>query len=272
MGETAQQNATPKTPQWRVSDTIIAAVLGMSCGLLFWLWNSVGFAWFTAFDALTLGLGVWLLCGVLGGLVIRKPGAARFVKVIAAVVAAVLGNHWGIDRLYSGLMQGLGAELVFVAFRYRRFTWPVAVLAGIGAGIGAYLLELVPQPNTRCRCSSPSSTSPGWWCPVHCWRVSSAGRWTASLWDGRHDRSYDRQSDDRGGGDRAGFRPAPCLAFPAGAARREPRHFPWPAGSAHGGIPVPGDLLYRRPRPACWAMILMASRPAPWSGPRSGGG
>lgn len=160
MGKTAaEQNATHQTTtnqtakkQWRVIDIIIAAVLGVSCGLLFWLWNSVGFAWFTAFDALTPGLGgmavgVWLLGGVIGGLVIRKPGAAIFVEVIAAVVSSVLGNQWGIETLYSGLAQGLGAELVFAAFRYRRFTWPVAVLAGIGAGIGAYLLELVTSAN-----------------------------------------------------------------------------------------------------------------------------
>lgn len=160
MGKSAaERNATHLTTtnqtakkQWRVIDIIIAAVLGVSCGLLFWLWNSVGFAWFTAFDALTPGLGgmavgVWLLGGVIGGLVIRKPGAAIFVEVIAAVVSSVLGNQWGIETLYSGLAQGLGAELVFAAFRYRRFTWPVAVLAGIGAGIGAYLLELVTSAN-----------------------------------------------------------------------------------------------------------------------------
>lgn len=156
MKISAAQNSATTTPnlkrQWRVIDIIIAAVLGVSCGLLFWLWNSVGFAWFTAFDALTPGLGgmavgVWLLGGVIGGLVIRKPGAAIFVEVIAAIVSSVLGNQWGIETLYSGLAQGLGAELAFAAFRYRRFTWPVAVLAGIGAGVGAYLLELVTSAN-----------------------------------------------------------------------------------------------------------------------------
>ncbi|MGP6173569.1 ECF transporter S component [Corynebacterium sp. A21] len=137
----------PTTSTWRVIDIIIAAVLGVACGLLFWVWNSVGYAWFTAFDALTPGLGgmaagIWLIGGVIGGLVIRKPGAALFVELLAAVVSAALGNQWGIETAYSGLAQGLGAELVFAAFRYRRFTLPVAVLAGIGAGIGAYVLEL----------------------------------------------------------------------------------------------------------------------------------
>lgn len=137
---------------WRVIDIIIAAVLGVACGLIFWMWNSVGYAWFTAADALTPGFGglasgVWLLGGVVGALVIRKPGAAIFVELLAALVSATLGNQWGITTLYSGLAQGLGAELVFAAFLYRRFTLPVAALAGVGAGVGAVILELFTSAN-----------------------------------------------------------------------------------------------------------------------------
>lgn len=88
-----------------------------------------------------LAVGIWLLGGVLGGLIIRKPGAALFVEVIAASVSAALASQWGIETLYSGIAQGLGAELVFALFMYRRFTLPVALLAGMGAGVGAYILE-----------------------------------------------------------------------------------------------------------------------------------
>lgn len=137
---------------WRVIDIIIASVLGVACGLIFWVWNSIGYAWFTAMDALTPGfggiaVGVWLLGGVIGGLVIRKPGAALFVEVVAATVSALLGNQWGIETIYSGIAQGLGAELIFAAFRYRRFTLPVAMLAGAAAGVGTFILELFTSAN-----------------------------------------------------------------------------------------------------------------------------
>lgn len=137
---------------WRVVDIVTAAVLGVACGLVFWLWNTIGYAGFTAMDALTPGLGglfsgVWFLGGVLGGLVIRKPGAAIFVEVLAAIVSAVLGSQWGIETIYSGLAQGLGAELAFATFAYRRFGLSVSVLAGIGAGFGAFVLELFTAAN-----------------------------------------------------------------------------------------------------------------------------
>lgn len=137
---------------WRVVDIIVASILGVACGLIFLVWNSVGYAWFMAMDNVTPGLGglatgIWLLGGVIGGLVIRKPGAAVYVEVLAASVSAALGSQWGIETLYSGLAQGLGVELVLLIFAYRKFNLSVAALSGAGAGLGAFILELFLTPN-----------------------------------------------------------------------------------------------------------------------------
>ena len=138
--------------RWRVIDILIASVLGIACGLLFWIWNSIGYAWYTAADALTPGFGgiatgIWLIGGPIGALVIRKPGAAIYVEVLAAAVSAAIGNQWGIETLYSGLAQGIGAEIIFLLFAYRRFGLVVAALSGVGAAVGAFLLELVTSAN-----------------------------------------------------------------------------------------------------------------------------
>lgn len=143
---TAPAVVTSDRFRWRVVDIVVAAVLGVAIGLIFWGWNTVGGLWFAAMDGLTPGLGgiavgIWLLGGVVGGLVIRKPGAALLVELVAAIVSALIGNVWGISTIFSGLAQGLGAELIFLAFLYLRFTLPVAMLAGVGAGVGAWVLE-----------------------------------------------------------------------------------------------------------------------------------
>lgn len=137
---------------WRVVDILVAVVLGVACGLIFFVWNSVGYAWYEAMNALTPGFGgiaagIWLLGGVLGGLIIRKPGAAIFVEVLAAIVSALMGNQWGIETLYSGLAQGLGAELIFAIFAYKRYGLINAVSAGIGAAWGAFVIELIAFGN-----------------------------------------------------------------------------------------------------------------------------
>ncbi|WP_297190960.1 ECF transporter S component, partial [uncultured Corynebacterium sp.] len=53
---------------WRGIDIITAAVLAVACGLIFWLWNMIGGAGFTALDTLTPGFGglvtgTWFLGG-----------------------------------------------------------------------------------------------------------------------------------------------------------------------------------------------------------------
>jgi energy-coupling factor transport system substrate-specific component len=138
---------SPNRYRWRVVDIVVAAVLGVAVGLLFWFWNGVGYGWFEVMDAATPGLGgfavgIWLIGGVIGGLVIRKPGAALLVEVVAAAVSATIGNIWGPSTLLSGLVQGLGAELIFAVFLYRRFGIGVAALAGVGAGVAAWIFEL----------------------------------------------------------------------------------------------------------------------------------
>ncbi|WP_047520980.1 ECF transporter S component [Microbacterium sp. ZOR0019] len=133
--------------RWRVVDIVVAAVLGVAIGLVFWGWNTIGYAWFGAADALTPGLGgiavgIWLLGGVVGGLVIRKPGAALVVELVAAIVSMLIGNVWGVSTVLSGIVQGLGAEIIFALFFYRRFGIVVAALAGIGAAVAAWVFEL----------------------------------------------------------------------------------------------------------------------------------
>lgn len=136
-----------KQSGWRVVDLVTAAVLGVATGIIFIIWNQIGYLAFTSLDVFTAGLGglvngIWYLGGPLGGLIIRKPGAALFVEVVAATVSMVLGSQWAIETLFSGIAQGLGAELIFALFLYRRFGAGVAALSGLGAATGAMILEL----------------------------------------------------------------------------------------------------------------------------------
>ena len=145
--QNVNSGAVARRLNWRVVDIVVAAVLGVAIGLVFWVWNTIGYAWFTAADGLTPGLGgvavgIWLLGGVVGGLVIRKPGAALVVEVVAAIVSMLIGNIWGVSTVLEGIAQGLGAELIFAIFVYRRFSLPVAALAGVAAAAGAWLFEL----------------------------------------------------------------------------------------------------------------------------------
>ncbi len=135
--------------RWRIVDIVVASVLGVAAGLIFLAWN-VGYLGPKALlEPLLPGLqglldGPWLFAGVLGGLIIRKGGAASYVELLAAVVSALIGTQWGgVLTLEAGLVQGLGAELVFLLFFYRRWSLPVAILAGAGAALAGGINNLI---------------------------------------------------------------------------------------------------------------------------------
>ena len=126
--------------RWRVVDIVVASVIAVACAVVFLVWN-VGYeAPSAVLKPLLPGLqgllaGPWLIAGVLGGLIIRKPGAALYTELVAAIISALIGNQWGPLTIVSGLVQGLGAELVFLVFAYAVWRLPVAILAGAGAGL-----------------------------------------------------------------------------------------------------------------------------------------
>lgn len=137
--------------RWRVVDIVVASVVGVASGIVFLLWNLAYRGPSALLEPLLPGLqglldGPWLFAGVLGALIIRKPGAAIYTEVVAAAVSAVtlFGNTWGTFlTLEAGLVQGLGAELIFLAFFYRRWTLPVAALAGVGAALAGGINNLL---------------------------------------------------------------------------------------------------------------------------------
>lgn len=147
-GEQEDWTRPEQSRGWRVVDIVVAAVLGVAVGLVFFAFNNTLANFWGPLDAVLPGLagliaGTWFLGGPLGGLIIRKPGAALLVELLAALVSVVPGNKWGITTLYSGLAQGLGAELVFALFAYRRWNLSVAALAGVGAALGAFINEYI---------------------------------------------------------------------------------------------------------------------------------
>jgi len=131
--------------RWRVVDIVVASVIGVASGVVFWLW---GQAWtpLSSLLAFTPGLegllaGGWLFAGVLGGLIIRKPGAALYTEVVAAVVSMAVGTQWGFLTLVWGVVQGAAAELGFALFAYANYRLIAALVSGALAGLAVATLD-----------------------------------------------------------------------------------------------------------------------------------
>lgn len=133
--------------RWRVVDIVVASVIGVASGIIFWAWG-LAYGPLSAAFAATPGLtallgGGWLFAAVLGALIVRKPGAAIYTELVAATVSALIGSQWGFGTLVSGLVQGIGAEVIFALFLYANWSVFTSVLAGAGAGLAMGINDLV---------------------------------------------------------------------------------------------------------------------------------
>ncbi len=134
----------PTTNRWRTVDIVVASVIAVSFGVIFWAW---GLLWNGPAEAIPLPgravlYGVWLVPGVVGALVIRRPGAAFLTLTVAALVSVALGTSWGWTLVVQGPLEAAGAEAAFALFGYRVHRLPVALLSGALAGLVAAVYDV----------------------------------------------------------------------------------------------------------------------------------
>lgn len=126
-----------------LSDLLVTVLVSLVLGVVYHFWGSVYKLFSPLFlQADELVYGMWFIAATLVFLLIRKPGVALIAEVAAAHVEVLFGSEWGIQLVVYGLLQGLGAELVFAAFRYKKYSASVAALAGIGAAAGSLIPDI----------------------------------------------------------------------------------------------------------------------------------
>jgi energy-coupling factor transport system substrate-specific component len=117
---------------WTTRDAVLVAVLAVVFAFLYIQWTPIWIA------AAGLGsqigqeavFGFWLIAGVLASYITRRPGAALIGEFLAAMAEVLFGAAAGTPLLISGIMEGLGAEIVFGARRWRDYSLKTVMLAG----------------------------------------------------------------------------------------------------------------------------------------------
>ncbi len=134
---------------WELKDVIMMAVLGVVFAAVYMaVFNlgtviSTGLAPFGLSNfAFEIVYGVWFMAGTLAAYIIRKPGAGLVAELLAAAIELLLGNSGGLTVVLTGLIQGVGIELGFAAFRYRRWNLASMTLGGILAAAFIFCYEL----------------------------------------------------------------------------------------------------------------------------------
>lgn len=125
---------------WSLREILIVVVLGAVFAVLYLGWVQVWLIAQAIFGAVTMDvvMGFWFIVSIIAAAIIRKPGAALISEVLAAGIEILLGSPAGLMLLVSGAIQGAGAEVVFAATRWRNYSLPVLMAAGVGAAVASF--------------------------------------------------------------------------------------------------------------------------------------
>lgn len=144
-----QNSSTQKKKGLELRDVILMASLGLIFAIIYLAVFNVGMGISTALTATGLSdfafdiiYGVWFMAGTLAAYIIRKPGIGLVTEVLASVIELLLGNSGGVTVVLTGFIQGLGTEIGFAVFRYKKWDLGSMTLASVLSGIFIYIYEL----------------------------------------------------------------------------------------------------------------------------------
>lgn len=131
--------------KWNLREIVLMSILGVVFAviyLMFYLFGKSLRNFLTPFGlgpfAYEIIFGIWYVVSIISAYIIRRPGAAFISESIAGLVQVLIGSPAGPKLIIGSMIQGIGAEVVFAATRYRNFTTWVLVLAGVSAAIFSF--------------------------------------------------------------------------------------------------------------------------------------
>lgn len=126
--------------QWTQREIVVVAAIGVVFGVVYLAWVQL---WLVAQGiigpiSLDIFFGFWCVASVIAAYIVRRPGAAFFAEVVAAVAEIATGNPAGLILLLTGVVQGAGAELPFAATRWKRYDLAVLLASGASAAVFSF--------------------------------------------------------------------------------------------------------------------------------------
>src|SRR5258707_8420591 len=101
---------------WSTRDIVVTAALAVATGISFIVFDWVYIVGQSLVGGIAQSIleGLWLLGALLVPYIIRRPGSAMAGELIASLVESSF-NPFGITVIVAGLLEGIGAELVFLS-------------------------------------------------------------------------------------------------------------------------------------------------------------
>lgn len=139
-----------KAYEWKLKDVLMICVCSVLFGVIYlgvvYAGQAVSAA-LTPFGLTSLGYepfyGIWFMAGAFGIYVMRKPGTGVIAELLAALIEVLLGNFFGPKVILSGIIQGVGFELLIAIFRYKRFDFKTMISASVICSVITLIYNMI---------------------------------------------------------------------------------------------------------------------------------
>ncbi|MDD2213410.1 MAG: ECF transporter S component [Oscillospiraceae bacterium] len=149
QSDSTAAGAVTKRYVWKLRDVILMAILGLLFAIIYLAVFQGGLALSALLTPLGLAnyafeivYGIWFMAATLAAYILQKPGAALLTEVLAAAIELLMGNSGGLTVVLTGIIQGLGAELGFALFRYKKWNLASMSLASVLSALFIFTYEL----------------------------------------------------------------------------------------------------------------------------------
>lgn len=113
---------------WKLKDVLLIAICAVLFGVIYLGCTYAGGLLYGVLTPAGMGslgyepfYGIYFMAGAFGVYVMRKPGSGIIAELLAAVLECLFGNYFGPIIILSGLVQGLGFELIIALKKYKKF-------------------------------------------------------------------------------------------------------------------------------------------------------
>ncbi len=117
-----------KTQAYKLKDVLMIAIVAVLFGVVYLGCTYAGGVLYGLLTPAGMGslgyepfYGIYFMAGAFAVYVMRKPGSGVIAELLAAIIECLLGNYFGPIIILSGLVQGVGFELIIALKRYKKF-------------------------------------------------------------------------------------------------------------------------------------------------------
>ena len=135
---------------WKLKDVLLIAVCAVLFGVIYLGCTYIGgilYGALTPVGMASLGYepfyGIYFMAGAFGIYVMRKPGTGVIAELLAAVLECLFGNYFGPIIILSGLVQGVGFELLIALRGYKKFDRGTMIGASVICSIITMIYNLI---------------------------------------------------------------------------------------------------------------------------------